>query len=89
MECLFNGPGRFTAGKDRFIKAGRVSGTVCTRETVPERGKYRRHRDSIAGPPARSESLYRLSYSSPLTKTGQDMIERAVNAAEVLWKCLL
>ena len=49
----------FTPGKDRvpiLQEAGWASGPVCTD------GKSRPHRDSISDRPARSQSLYRLSY---------------------------
>jgi len=52
-------PGRFTPGKDPVPivqEAGWAPGPVWTG------GKSRHHRDSIPDRPARSQSLYRLSY---------------------------
>ena len=52
---------QFTPRKDPvpiLQEAGWAPGTVCTD------GKSRPHRDSIPDPPARSQSLYRLSYSA-------------------------
>jgi len=52
-------PTASTPGKDPIPivqEAGWASGPVCTG------GKSRRHRDSIPDRPARSQSLYRLSY---------------------------
>jgi hypothetical protein len=49
----------FTPGKDPVSilqAAGWAPGPVCTG------GKFRPHRDSTPGRPARSQSLYRLSY---------------------------
>jgi len=43
-----------------------IGGWVCPKAALDGWEKSRPHRDSIPGLPTRSESLYRLSYPSPV-----------------------
>jgi hypothetical protein len=55
----------WTAPRPACFNPGRRPGWVGPRYGTDECGKSRLHLDSTPDPPARSESLYRLSYSGP------------------------